>query len=35
MNDKDLERTQCLGLIGSMLVIALIVALAVSGAPSI
>ncbi|NRF71091.1 hypothetical protein HLB44_29225 [Aquincola sp. S2] len=33
MSDKDLERTQCLGVIGSMLIAAVIVALALPDAP--
>ncbi|WP_284614846.1 hypothetical protein [Aquabacterium humicola] len=35
MDEKDLERRQCLGVIGSLLIAAVVVALAVSGAPGV
>ena len=33
MGEKEFERTQCLGAIGSLLIAALVVALALPGAP--
>lgn len=35
MEEKDLERTQCLGVIGSLLIAAVVVALAAPGAPGV